>query len=47
MAAFMLQTRIFTEFHVVVTGRRHFEHVESKLSVETREGTFICHLLMG
>jgi hypothetical protein len=27
MAASQIQTRISTEFHVLVTGRRHFESV--------------------
>lgn len=35
MAAFMIQTRIFTDFHVLVTGCRHFGRIEYKLSVET------------
>ncbi len=37
MAASMIQNWISTEFHVLITGRRHFEPVGFKVCVETKK----------
>jgi serine/threonine protein kinase len=53
MAASRIQTRISTEFHALVTGRRHLYPIGSKLYVNTRKsvsiiaGTGIASLLIG